>query len=81
MGYKKQHVPQEKDLNLFNNHKKPKKMKNSNVNFKQTLRQDDVFVPSEVKSLTEMTGLSTISSKSHAIICGDQIVNVVSEKY
>jgi hypothetical protein len=56
-------------------------MKNSNVNFKQTLRQDDVFVPSEVKSLTEMTGLSTISSKSHAIICGDQIVNVVSEKY
>lgn len=56
-------------------------MKIQNQNFKGTLRNDDLFIPSEVKSLTDLTGLPTISGKSNAVICGGQIVNVVSKNY
>ncbi len=45
------------------------------------LEQDNVLVNSSVQSLSELTGLKTISSKSKAIICEDEIVNVVSNAY
>lgn len=45
------------------------------------LEQDNVLVNSSVQSLSELTGLETISSKSKAIVCENQIVNVVSNTY
>lgn len=52
-----------------------------NQNFKGTLRNDDVYVKSEVKSLSSLTGISSRKGLENVIISDGQIVNVVSDSY
>ena len=56
-------------------------MKQDRINLKGTLQQDNVFVNSEVRSLSQMTGLPTWKRLEKAIISEGQIVNVVSGNY
>jgi hypothetical protein len=53
-------------------------MKRANLKATQT---DNVFINVEVKDLSEITGLPTISSKSKAVISEGRIVNIVSNSY
>ncbi len=45
------------------------------------LQQDEVFVPTEIKSLEELTGLKPRRGLENAIVSNDKIVNVVSKSY
>jgi hypothetical protein len=45
------------------------------------LQQDNVFVPSEVKPLRNLTGIDSRKGLEHAIISNGKIVNVVSKRY
>nr|WP_293296910.1 DUF932 domain-containing protein [Allomuricauda sp.] len=45
------------------------------------LQQDEVFVPTEMKSLSEITGIQTRRGFENAIISNGKIVNVVSNSY
>jgi hypothetical protein len=51
------------------------------VNFKQELVKQDVYVPSQIVSLSDLTGMPTRQGLERAVVCGGQIVNVVSSKY
>jgi hypothetical protein len=44
-------------------------------------RQDNVFVESSIISLSEITGMDTRKGLEQAVICENQIVNVVSSSY
>lgn len=52
-----------------------------NQNFKGALRNDDVYVKSEIKSLSSLTGISSRKGLGKVIISDGQIVNVVSDSY
>lgn len=52
-----------------------------NLNFKHKLQDDDVFVSNYVVNLQDVTGMPTRKGLERAIICEDQIVNVVSNSY
>jgi hypothetical protein len=56
-------------------------MKNENINFKNTLQNDNVFVTSKVVSLADITGMTTRKGLEKAVISAGQIVNVVSNSY
>lgn len=56
-------------------------MKSSNVNFKAALQQDNVFVNSELKSLSEISGMPTRKGLEKVVISEGSIVNVVSNSY
>lgn len=56
-------------------------MKTSNVNFKAALQQDNVFVNSELKSLSEISGMPTRKGLEKVVISEGSIVNVVSNSY
>lgn len=56
-------------------------MKNQSINLKGTLRNDNVFITSEVKSLELITGMPTRRGLDRAIISEGEIVNVVSKSY
>ena len=45
------------------------------------LRNDDVFVPNEVRNFKELTGMNSRKGLDRAIVSGGQIVNVVSNSY
>lgn len=45
------------------------------------LQQDEVFVPTEIKSLSEITGIQTRRGFENTIISNGKIVNVVSKSY
>ena len=45
------------------------------------LTQDEIFVPSEIRSLYELTGIKTRRGFENAIISNGKIVNVVSSSY
>lgn len=45
------------------------------------LQQDEVFVPTEIKSLSEIAGIQTRRGFENAIISNGKIVNVVSKSY
>lgn len=45
------------------------------------LQQDEIFVSSEMKSLSEITGILTRRGFENAIISNGKIVNVVSKSY
>ena len=45
------------------------------------LTQDEIFVPSEIKVLSELTGMETRRGLENAIISNGKIVNVVSSSY
>lgn len=45
------------------------------------LSQDEIFVPSEIKALSELTGMETRRGLEKAIISNGKIVNVVSNSY
>lgn len=45
------------------------------------LQQDNVFVPSEVKPLRNLTGIDSRKGLEHAILSNGKIVNVVSKRY
>lgn len=45
------------------------------------LQQDNVFVPSEVKTLKDLTGINSRRGLEHAIISNGSLVNVVSKSY
>lgn len=47
----------------------------------KNLQQDDVFVPSEVKSLEKLTGMVPRKGLEQAVISNGKIVNVVSNSY
>lgn len=47
----------------------------------ENLQQDEVFVSSEMKSLSEITGIRTRRGFENAIISNGKIVNVVSKSY
>ncbi len=53
----------------------------SNQNFKANFQTDEVFVKSEVKSLSEITGYPTRKGLTKAIISEGKIVNIVSNSY
>ncbi len=59
----------------------PNEAKVENLNFKQTLRNDDVFGKNEIVSLSSLTGLPTRKGLENSIICEGQVVNVVSGSY
>jgi hypothetical protein len=44
-------------------------------------RQDNVFVESSIVSLSEITGMATRKGLEQAVICENEIVNVVSQSY
>lgn len=52
-----------------------------NLNFKHKLQDDNVFVNNYVVNLQDVTGMPTRKGLERAIICEDQIVNVVSKSY
>lgn len=45
------------------------------------LRNDDIFVPNEVKALIDITGIKSRKGLEQAIISNGEIVNVVSKSY
>jgi len=45
------------------------------------LQQDEVFVPTQVRPLEEMTGMPTRKGMEQAIVSNGKIVNVVSKRY
>jgi hypothetical protein len=45
------------------------------------LQQDDLFIPSEVKLLSDLTGIPSRRGLDRAIISGGEIVNIVSSGY
>ncbi|MET2985626.1 DUF932 domain-containing protein [Aureibaculum conchae] len=47
----------------------------------QNLQQDEIFVPSEIKSLQSITGITPRRGMENAIISNGKIVNVVSKRY
>lgn len=47
----------------------------------QNLQQDEIFVPSEMKSLTSITGMESRRGLENVIISNGKIVNVVSNSY
>lgn len=50
-------------------------------NFKFELRNDEIFINSEIKNLSEITGYPTRKGLTKAIISNGQIVNIVSDSY
>lgn len=54
---------------------------NESINLKNQLQSDNVFVKSELISLSSLTGLATRKGLEKAIISENQIVNVVSNAY
>jgi hypothetical protein len=52
-----------------------------NVSFKARLRNDDVYVQNELRSLSELTGHSVRKGLEQAILSDGQVVNVVSKSY
>ncbi len=56
-------------------------MNTSNINFKNELQNDNVFVTSKVVSLSDIAGLPTRKGLEKAVISENQIVNVVSSSY
>lgn len=52
-----------------------------NYNSKRELKQDNVFVNVEMKSVKEITGLPSISRLTNAVISEGKIVNIVSDRY
>ncbi|WP_228547314.1 hypothetical protein [Nonlabens antarcticus] len=47
----------------------------------QNLQQDNIFVPSEMKSLKSLTPVESLRGFENAIISNGKIVNVVSNSY
>lgn len=47
----------------------------------QNLQQDDIFIPSEMKSLKSLTQMESLKGFENAIISNGKIVNVVSNDY
>ena len=47
----------------------------------QPLQADDLYMPSGLQDLSELTGLATRQGLEKAVVCGNQIVNVVSKSY
>lgn len=47
----------------------------------QNLQQDDIFIPSEMKSLKSLTQMESRRGLENAIISNGKIVNVVSKRY
>ena len=45
------------------------------------LQQDQVFVPAELRSLEELTGMPTRKGMEQAIVSHGKIVNVASKRY
>jgi hypothetical protein len=45
------------------------------------LQQDNIFVPSEIKSKSSLTGISSRKGLENAIISNGKIVNIVSKSY
>ena len=56
-------------------------MKQEMVNFKAALRNDNVYVKSEVKTMKSLTGLDSRKGLECAVISEGEIVNVVSDGY
>lgn len=56
-------------------------MKKMNYNSKRELKQDNVFVNVEMKSVKEITGMPSISRLTNAVISEGKIVNIVSDRY
>lgn len=56
-------------------------MEQKSIFLNKPLQDDNVFVDSSVKSLTSLTGLMSRRGLEKAIICENQIVNVVSNSY
>src|SRR5690606_24636786 len=54
---------------------------NSNVMYLNNLQQDEVFVPTELKSLRELTSMEPRRGLENAIISNGKIVNIVSKSY
>ena len=54
---------------------------NQGVNFKQSLQDDDVYVPNRLVSLSTLTNTPVRKGLENAIISNGQIVNVVSDSY
>lgn len=52
-----------------------------NLNFKQTLHNDDVFGKNQVISLSALTNMPVRKGLENAIVCEGQVVNVVSSSY
>jgi hypothetical protein len=52
-----------------------------NLNFKQNLRNDDVFGKNQVQSLSTLTCMPVRKGLENAIVCEGQVVNVVSASY
>jgi len=52
-----------------------------NLNFKNKLQDDNVFVKNYLVNLQDVTGMPTRKGLESAIICEEQIVNVVSKSY
>lgn len=52
-----------------------------NLNFKQTLRNDDVYGKNQVITLQTLTGMPVRKGLENAIVCEGQVVNVVSSSY
>ena len=51
------------------------------TNILENSRQDNVFVESSIVSLSEITGMQTRRGLEQAVICENEIVNVVSSSY
>ena len=56
-------------------------MSNENINFKSALQQDNVYVKSELVSLSNLTGKTVRKGLEQALVSEGQIVNVVSNGY
>jgi len=54
---------------------------NSNAMYLQNLQQDEIFVPSEMKSLKSLTQMESRRGLENVIISNGKIVNVVSNSY
>lgn len=53
----------------------------SNFMYLSNLQQDEIFVPSEMKSLKSLTQMESRRGLENAIISNGKIVNVVSNSY
>jgi len=56
-------------------------MNTNRINLTQPLQQDNVFVSSEIKSLSKLTGIPVRQRFANAVISEGQIVNLVSGSY
>src|SRR5688572_2788808 len=54
---------------------------NESINLKKELQNDNVFVSSKIVSLSSLTGMPSRKGLEKAIVCENQIVNVVSDSY